>query len=650
MRKLSGTKHKYGSGFPHFKRLQLDEYSNIDNKELESIAEDTAPFAKTSNPFETMSNDERATVIMQSLLDCVGARLFVSDFFFMLESDGGVDMIPPKWASHFDKMKGIIREPGRLIVQIPPKNTSLSVPTWYKSINPYLRFIDAVYVCRRSSLRLSQEIFADVLGGLEQKIAVDLHAILIAGLSILSIAGGDGLVEKLVMAIRGDKLDPTQNALQANDVLTDWQIRKRRRCPCSKDSIHRPLSPIAAAKAVGIDIWRERHKHNVNRVWDLQQDVLVDDIDVRKVVFITHRWKKPEISYQDVMERKRLNEHAISGMSIKLYRIREALRRHTQYAWMDTICIDKSNLSELDEAIRSMYKWYASCAAVVLDSGTSLDEWHNRGWCLQEGAAAGVLYGISNDGNLATIEELANKQHQAICTLDLHLYYHPGNAVEILARMDVRKTTRKEDMAYALAGIFSIDLTLAYGEGLRSRARLLQQLAIQKGDLSFLSFHTAQLTPHSYLPAIDQLYYLIAKCIRASAPVTVSHFGMCFEVQLVEGEDARQVLEKLNRWIKMSFAKGRFLGAEDLIKAGEQPEYRRSSSVELAIVHDIRSLILVQVYGQDMQTGGETPIKLCYRLQCCQIEELEFKRIFQKVDIELKRIWLGDKPESDELD
>jgi hypothetical protein len=156
---------------------------------------------------------------------------------------------------------------------------------------------------------------------------------------------------------------------------------------------------------------------------------------------------------------------------------------------------------------------------------------------------------------------------------------------------------------------------------------------------------------------------------------------MCFEVQLVKGEQVRQVVAKLKSWIKLSFAKGRYLGAEELIKAGEQPEYQRSSSVEIAIVHDIRSLILVQVYGHDMQTGGGKPIKLCYRLQCCQIEETEFARLFNwniderkesavgpeelkrrdeseaivameddpEDNVQFERIWLGDVADNTEL-
>jgi hypothetical protein len=392
-----------------------------------------------------------------------------------------------------------------------------------------------------------------------------------------------------------------------------------------------------------MNVWDRRDQHYVNRVWDLQKDKLIERVDVRKVIFITHTWKEHEIQYREVMA-KLSKDITVSEISEKLRRIRDALLQHTRYVWIDTICIDKSNLSELDEAIRSMYKWYANCAAVILEFGTPLTEWCQRGWCLQEAAAAGILCGMSNGGRLTTIQNLATDQHQSLCTLDLHLYYRPGNAAEILARMDVRKTSREEDMAYALTGIFSIHLTLAYGEGIKSRQRLLHELAIQKGDLSFLSFQSASTTFTNYLPVIIQTKLPIAECTNASTSIIVSHFGIYLEVQLIKGEGIMKILQKLNRWSRLKFAKGRHSGIDHLIEAASLPDNQTSPSVELAIVRDIRSLILVKTHGTDWQASAKHAIKLCYRLQCCQIEENEFERLFDETDVEFERIWLGDKP------
>lgn len=373
---------------------------------------------------------------------------------------------------------------------------------------------------------------------------------------------------------------------------------------------------------------------------------MVSEVDATEVIFVTHRWGATEADYQDVKKLKRWLGQRVSSLSEKLRRIKKTLQPHSKYAWMDTICIDKSNLSELDRAIRSMYKWYASCAAVVLDSGTPLNVWCERGWCLQEGAAAGVLRGITKEGNVVTIQELAIEQNHDLCTLDLHLSYRPGNAVEILSRMDVRETKYDEDMAYALAGVFSIHLPLAYGEGLKARERLFHELATKKGDLSFLSFQSTQIDFRNYLPNIGQVNSLIAKCKEASAPIMVSHFGICFDVQLVEGSAANLVLQKLKGWKDLSFARGRSVGVKELVEMAESEEKSSPASMQFAIVHYIRSIMLIEIYDQDLQTGSAgRQIQRCHRLQCCQIEEKEFTRLFKEDDTKLVRIWLRDRPE-----
>jgi hypothetical protein len=100
----------------------------------------------------------------------------------------------------------------------------------------------------------------------------------------------------------------------------------------------------------------------------------------------------------------------------------------------------------------------------------------------------------------------------------------------------------------------------------------------------------------------------------------------------------------LNGWKNLKFANGRFSGLEELIEAAERLENQNSPYVELAIVHDIRSIMLLETYDEVRQTGGERPIEICHRLQSCQMEENEFKRLFDETNAEFERIWLGDKP------
>lgn len=618
------------------KELRLDTFAEV--KEYGNVHEIGSP--STSTGFRlthSMSMDDRATRIILSLIQGTGATFRLNENFFTVSLPEWNNYIAPKWALPFKNMRGMVHQPSLLVVQIPKKHTELSVPGWYMNKNPVLRFIDAVYACRRSIPdHLDTDLYSDVLGGMEKRLAVDLHATLIAGICILSLAEGPQRIEILVDAILGLKVDLNRDQVSSIPP-TDWQILNRIKCGCDSPFPHRPLTPVAAAKAVGIQIWRNSERDTVTRAWDLVNDNLVNNIDIRQVTFMTHKWSEREEEYKPSLDQ-------ISMKSSKLQHIRDTLRPHTRYVWLDTICIDKTNFSELDQTIRSMYNWYSNCQAVVLDSGTPLKDWCKRGWCLQEGSAAGILYGISKDDKLMSIQELAKEQNVNLCSLDLHLYYRHGNAAEILARMDVRETTRKEDMAYALAGIFQIHLTASYGEGTEARGRLLHELTTQKGDLSFLSFPTVDNNALNYLPNPSDANFLIATCTDTSTPTNVSHCGICIEVQLVQGAGVKMVLEMLGRWKDLRIFQGKSSGIPELIATAERPEYRNSTDVELAIIHDIRSIMLIQTYGEDIHTGGNRPIKLCFRLQCCQIEEDEFERLFYDLDIAPDRIWLGRKP------
>jgi ankyrin repeat protein len=74
-------------------------------------------------------------------------------------------------------------------------------------------------------------------------------------------------------------------------------------------------------------------------------------------------------------------------------------------------------------------------------------------------------------------------------------------------------------------------------------------------------------------------------------------------------------------------AKDRSIGVEQLIEMAERQETQNSAPLKLAIVHYIRSIMLLETYGKDLQTGGAgRHIERRHRLQCCQIEEKEFTR------------------------
>jgi hypothetical protein len=142
-----------------------------------------------------------------------------------------------------------------------------------------------------------------------------------------------------------------------------------------------------------------------------------------------------------------------------------------KYFWVDTCCIDKSSSAELSEAINSMFRWYQKAtrcyvylsdvsirkrkasdtsAVCTRESAFRASKWFTRGWTLQELLAPRSVEFYSREG-----KSLGNKR-----TLKQQIHEITGVPATAL-----RETTRGEDKAYSLFGIFDVQMPLLYGEG-----------------------------------------------------------------------------------------------------------------------------------------------------------------------------------------
>lgn len=122
-----------------------------------------------------------------------------------------------------------------------------------------------------------------------------------------------------------------------------------------------------------------------------------------RYAILSHRWEEEEVSFQDMVHANDNPSHlkALKGF----YKIRkcceEAARRGKQHAWIDTCCIDKSSSAEIQEAINSIFRWYASadiCFTFLSDVRQDHDSyafktsrWFTCGWTLQELLAPATL-------------------------------------------------------------------------------------------------------------------------------------------------------------------------------------------------------------------------------------------------------------------
>jgi len=178
----------------------------------------------------------------------------------------------------------------------------------------------------------------------------------------------------------------------------------------------------------------------------------------------------------------------------KLYEFcRKAKEHGCLLAWSDTCCINKESSSELDEAIRSMYRWYRDAHICIVRLANSKllealhkDKWFTRGWTLPELLAPARMkfYGSNwtplthNDNDkddakfVFALSNITKIPPYDLCN------FRPGpNRVwEKMAWAANRKTTRIEDVAYSLMGIFDISMTVIYGEGRQAFTRFMAEL------------------------------------------------------------------------------------------------------------------------------------------------------------------------------
>ncbi|KAI9784183.1 MAG: hypothetical protein M1839_002689 [Geoglossum umbratile] len=179
----------------------------------------------------------------------------------------------------------------------------------------------------------------------------------------------------------------------------------------------------------------------------------------------------------------------------------QAANDHLRFFWVDTCCIDKSSSAELSEAINSMFRWYqdaARCYVYLSDVSVSTSDgdnkfsrrwkpafkksrWFTRGWTLQELIAPVLVEFFSVEGERLgdkksleqTLHEITGIATQALRGSPLS-YFSTSERISWAAK---RQTKREEDAAYSLLGIFSIHMSLTYGEGGQNAwSRLLKKI------------------------------------------------------------------------------------------------------------------------------------------------------------------------------
>lgn len=242
---------------------------------------------------------------------------------------------------------------------------------------------------------------------------------------------------------------------------------------------------------------------------------------IPKYAILSHTWENEEVSFQE-WRKQRTSMRSKTGYA----KIREACHVAEalghRWLWADTVCIDKTSSADLSEAINSMCAWYSGsveCLVYLVDVTAESrkknskqswvitnSRWFTRGWTLQELLAPPrVTFYDSKWKRLGTKKKYASdielttriRAEDLLTPFQIHTCLR--SVAQRMSWMAGRRTTRVEDMAYCMLGIFDINMPLLYGEGGKAFIRLQHEILRKDNDHTIFAWPSPSGATRSFL-------------------------------------------------------------------------------------------------------------------------------------------------------
>ncbi|KAL1791761.1 hypothetical protein ACET3X_009512 [Alternaria dauci] len=238
---------------------------------------------------------------------------------------------------------------------------------------------------------------------------------------------------------------------------------------------------------------------------------------------LSHTWDSEEVNFQAF--NATATRTAAKGWTKIEQTCREAQRCGFDYVWIDSCCIDKTNNAELSESINSMFQWYSEadlCLVYLADFDVGAPDterdtmlhgarWFTRGWTMQEIIAARAANFYDRAWCQFGTRESLRDILAYITNIDVEVFAPPQgpdalstrdllDAIPVGRRMSWaanRQTTRPEDVAYCLLGLFQVNMPMLYGEGgEQAFIRLQEEIMRDRNDLSLFAWRARDESTH----------------------------------------------------------------------------------------------------------------------------------------------------------
>lgn len=302
---------------------------------------------------------------------------------------------------------------------------------------------------------------------------------------------------------------------------------------------------------------------------------------------VSHTWETQEVTFDDLQRStgKSKNESWRKVQISCQCTIRDGL----EYVWIDTCCVNKDSSAELSETLNSMYSWYRNARACYVyladvpaagdpsQPGSAFEnsKWFTRGWTLQELLAPTEMLFFSREWT--EIGRKSINEKDTLCSAlskitrideDILMHRKPLGSISVARRMAWvahRETTRPEDIAYCLMGVFSVNMPMLYGEGGEKAFLRLQEEIMKQSDDQTIFAWVDRDAPKTSLHGL-----------LATSP---SHFAGCHNIFPYQDWAPRQPYSMTNRGLRIELPITRY-GTDEYVAVLECPSpplYRDTS-------------------------------------------------------------------------
>ncbi|POS81099.1 hypothetical protein DHEL01_v200515 [Diaporthe helianthi] len=201
------------------------------------------------------------------------------------------------------------------------------------------------------------------------------------------------------------------------------------------------------------------------------------DLQDCKYAILSHTWELDEVGFQEMLAESRPAQLLKKAGFLKIKKTCEVAReKGYAFAWLSDLEVNNFEHSESKTS-----EFMKDCV------------WFTRGWTLQELIGPEELEFYDQEWKFRGSKKTLRYELSKITGIDTTTLQDS----ELLPTIPVgrrmswaanRKTTRVEDIAYCLFGIFGVNMPMIYGEGKNAFLRLQEEIAKSTNDLTLFAW------------------------------------------------------------------------------------------------------------------------------------------------------------------